>query len=151
MLVEIIVNSIYIYFTVLLVPWLFVYCLNLVLNCSYCWVKRVLDALVYLYTEQKETLNLHNCSFTVFHSLWSLWNEWPVLSICSIAHFSLLASCLLLRCALLVFLFHYLVHCSHIIGDPLFGDHWRKGILETLLSWIDVGMILFFHGLLPLP
>jgi hypothetical protein len=67
MFVWIIVYSIYISFPVLLVPWLFVYCLNLVLNCSYCWVKRVLDALVYWCTDALMyliVLILHNCSFT---------------------------------------------------------------------------------------
>ena len=73
------------------------------------------------------------CSFTVFHSRWNWQNLWTVLSIFSLTHFSLLATCLLLRCTLLVFLFHCSVCCSHRVCGPLFDFRWGRCILGTLI------------------
>jgi hypothetical protein len=64
---------------------------------------------------------------------------------------SQLTSCLLWRCMLLVFVFRCLVCCRRISGVPQFGYCYCKGILEKLLAWNNVGMILFFHVLSPMP
>jgi hypothetical protein len=70
-------------------------------------------------------------SVTVFHTLWNLQIEWPVLSICPPTHFSQLASCLLWRCALLVFVIRCLVCCRRVSGVPQCGYRtarafWRQ-------------------------
>jgi len=87
---------------------------------------------------------------TYFHSQLSLWNGWSVLGICSLTRFSPLASGFLLKCPLLLFFFRCLVCHSPILCAALFDYRWHNGILVTLLSWISVGMISFFHGPLPL-
>jgi len=74
-------------------------------------------------------------SFTVFHILCSLQIRWTVLYICSLSHFSLLTICLLLRCTLLVFLFHclilwrYTVHCLFSVDA---GAFWGLYCLESM-------------------
>ena len=88
---------------------------------------------------------------TYFHSQLSLWNGWSVLRYLFInTFFPPLASGLLLKCPLLVLFFRCLVCHSRILCVPLFDYRWHKDILVTLVSWIGVGMISFFHGPLPL-